>query len=124
SHMKRVLSSSIRTKRRKARQMASISCEPNGCRTIQFMAADGKRKSIRLGKVPQKVADTIKVRVEWINSATITGCALDNDTAKWLTTISDDLHTKLAATGLAAARQTAMITVGQWLSRYRSQRAD
>jgi hypothetical protein len=31
--------------------MASINLESNGRRTIQFVAKDGKRKSIRLGKV-------------------------------------------------------------------------
>ena len=39
--------------------MASISKEPNGRRTIQFVAGDGKRRSIRLGKVSQREAEEI-----------------------------------------------------------------
>jgi len=44
--------------------MASISREPNGHRTIQFVAVDGKRKSIRLGKVSQHAAESVKAKVE------------------------------------------------------------
>ena len=34
--------------------MASITRESNGRRTIQFVCGDGKRRSIRLGKVSQR----------------------------------------------------------------------
>ena len=44
--------------------MASISRQPNGRRTIQFVAPGGKRPSIRLGKVTQRIAETVKLRVE------------------------------------------------------------
>ena len=44
--------------------MASISREANGRRTIQFVAPDGKRRSIRLGKVSQRTAESFRERVE------------------------------------------------------------
>ena len=44
--------------------MASINNEPNGRRTIQFVGADGKRRSIRLGKVSRRQAESVKVKVE------------------------------------------------------------
>ena len=40
--------------------MASISKDKNGNRTIQFVAGDRKRRTIRLGKVTAKTAEGIK----------------------------------------------------------------
>ena len=56
--------------------MASISTDPNGLRLIQFVAGDGKRKSIRLGRVTQKQADKVLTKVEALNAAAITGDAI------------------------------------------------
>jgi hypothetical protein len=53
--------------------MASISREPNGRKTIQFVAGDGRRRSIRLGKVSQRIAEEIKVRVEALLAAAVSG---------------------------------------------------
>jgi len=44
--------------------MASISTGPNGHRTIQFIGADGKRRSVRLGKMSMRQTESIKLRVE------------------------------------------------------------
>ncbi|MDZ4781928.1 MAG: hypothetical protein SGJ19_16885 [Planctomycetia bacterium] len=45
--------------------MASITHDKKtGRRRIQFVGADGKRKSLRLGKVNQRDAEAIKTRVE------------------------------------------------------------
>lgn len=44
--------------------MACINTEPGGRRAIQFIAADGKRRSIRLGRVSGKQAEAVKVKVE------------------------------------------------------------
>jgi hypothetical protein len=48
----------------KERAVASITREANGRRLIQFVAGDGKRKSIRLGKATERIAEEIKVKVE------------------------------------------------------------
>ncbi len=53
--------------------MASISKEPNGRRTIQFVAADGRRKSVRLGKVSQRAAEVARGHVEAIVAAVKVG---------------------------------------------------
>ena len=71
--------------------MASIIREPNGRRTIQFSAADSTRKSIRLGKVSQSVADKVKVKIEHLIAATVSGFPMDNETAQWLAVIGDNL---------------------------------
>ena len=44
--------------------MASISCDPGGQRRILFVAPDGKRKTVRLGKLAQRDAESIKFRIE------------------------------------------------------------
>lgn len=61
--------------------MASITTEPGGRRTIQFVGRDNKRRSIRLGKVSQRIADAVKTRVEQLNAAQIAGHAVEADTA-------------------------------------------
>jgi len=44
--------------------MASIAKDKNGCRRILFVAPDGRRPTIRLGKVSQRAAEGVKDRVE------------------------------------------------------------
>lgn len=102
--------------------MASITTEANGRRTIQFVAKDGKRKSIRLGKCSQQVAEAVKVRVEHLNAATIHGHAVDADMARWLLSIDGILTDKLAAVGLITEREAA--TLGPFLTAYLDSRTD
>src|SRR5215813_10541180 len=79
--------------------VASISCDDNGRRTSQFMH-NGKRRTIRLGKVSQRVADEVKRRIEAIQAASESGVSLDRETAEWVGGIGDALAEKLAAVGL------------------------
>ena len=53
--------------------MASISTTSDGRRIIQFTAGDGRRHSIRFGKISLRVAQAVKLRVEAMNVAQITG---------------------------------------------------
>ena len=62
--------------------MASIAQDGGGRRRIQFVAKDGKRRAIRLGKVSQRQAEAVKVKVEQLNVASITGHAVDEETAR------------------------------------------
>jgi integrase len=102
--------------------MASISREPNGYRTIQFIDRDRKRKSIRLGKVSQRLAESIKAKVEALNAAQISKCALDDDTARWVSQVGDDLAAKLAAVGLIGERASTLL--GEFLDAYVARRTD
>ncbi|HEX4130875.1 MAG TPA: tyrosine-type recombinase/integrase [Pirellulales bacterium] len=105
--------------------MASIYQERTGHRTIQFVGTDGKRRSIRLGKVPQKAAESIKIRVEHILAAKFAGHALDDETARWLSTLSATLMDKLAAAGLVPKRVSqAQATLVAYLQDYVSRRID
>ena len=94
--------------------MASLSSDENGNRTVQFVAGDGKRRSVRLGKVPKKVAEGVKLRVEALNAAAVSRLPLDGETATWVAGIGDDLAAKLAAVGLIPAR--ASQTLGAFLA--------
>lgn len=82
--------------------MANIVNEKNGCKRIQFVAPCGKRKTIRLGKIDKRGAESIKYRVESLLTAAITG-SMDRDTAVWVSTLTEtspELKRKLAAAGL------------------------
>ncbi len=96
--------------------MASISIDPNGRRRIQFVGADGKRRAIRLGKVSQRYAEAVKVKVEDLVAASITGHVPADETSRWLAGLSDKMTEKLARVGLTHRRQSTKLQ--EWLDRY------
>jgi integrase len=89
--------------------MATLYTESNGCRRVQFAGADKKRRSVRLGKVPLKLANEIKLKVEALNAASLSGMPIDPETARWVARVGDDLAAKLAAAGLIAPRGAATL---------------
>jgi integrase len=102
--------------------MASISTDSKGNRTVQFIAADRKRRSIRLGQVKMKQAIDIKLKIEALNAAKIACLPIDVEIARWVADIGDDLAEKLAATGLIAKRGTARLD--GFIAEYISTRTD
>lgn len=105
--------------------MASISRQANGRRTIQFVGADGRRRSLRLGKVSQRDADAIKTKVEAILSARLSGQALDAETSRWLGIVDPVIQDRMAQVGLISAITTrAKATVGPFLKEYVNRRID
>lgn len=102
--------------------MASISNDPNGHRRIQFSNADGERKTLRLGKVTRRHAESVKVKVEDLVSANITGHAPRDDTSRWLVTLDRKLHDKLAIAGLTQRRHKAKLD--DFIEGYLEQRLD
>ena len=101
--------------------MASLSKDPNGNRTVQFVAGDGKRRSVRLGKVNKKVAESIKVRIETLNALAVARLPMDADTAAWAAGIGDELAAKLAAVGLIPERRSQAL--GAFLAEYLTRRS-
>ncbi len=89
--------------------MASISAERNGRRVIQFFGGDGKRRSIRLGKASQRFAEAVKHKVENLVAASITGHALDDETARWVAALDTIMGDKLADVGLIPKREAATL---------------
>jgi hypothetical protein len=102
--------------------VASISKQPNGRRTIQFVAPNGKRKSIRLGKTSQRDAEAIKTKIEALVASAASGFAWDHETARWVAGIEDVLAGKLARAGLIPKRQAAVLS--DFLDSYFTKRAD
>jgi len=96
--------------------MASISKDPSGNRTIQYIGADGKRRSIRLGKVSAKTADSWKLRIEYLANAVASRLPLDPETATWLRDIGEVLAAKLAKVGLIPPRSSRKL--GEFLEAY------
>jgi len=96
--------------------MASITKHPNGCKIIQFYDADSKRRTMRVGKVSMKAAEAIRVRVECLVSAKITGHALDDVTGHWLKTLDKVMTGKLTKAGLIKARESA--TLGELINNF------
>jgi integrase len=105
--------------------MASIIDDPNGRKRIQFVACDGSRKTIRLGKCNDRAAESVRLRVEELASATINGHALSRETSMWLTGIGDKLHARLARVELVQSRAGAGGTrLGAFTDAYIAGRVD
>jgi integrase len=102
--------------------MASIIDDPKGRRRIQFVAPDGSRKAIRLGKIDRKTAENNCRHVEALLSAKINGDCIPRTTATWLSGIGDKLKAKLAAVGLVEAPKRAAL--GEFLRSYILNRPD
>lgn len=89
--------------------MASLSTDGPGKYRIVFFASDGKRKTLRLGKVSKKLAESIKHRVEAILSAHAARVPLDHETARWTADIGVELAGRLAGVGLIAERKSEVL---------------
>jgi len=100
--------------------MASITTRKNGSRFITFHTAGGTPRHITLGKIAKRYAESFKVRVEDLASAAMHGHAPSDDTARWLASLDDQLHAKLAAVELVPERQSA--TIGTLIDGYIAER--
>ncbi len=92
--------------------MASISKGGNGTKRIVFYDANRTRHFVRLGKIPMKTAETIKIHVESLVAAQTMKVSVDAETAHWVNSISDKIHRRLADTGLIPPRM-AVGTLGE-----------
>ena len=75
--------------------MASVVNDGKGWR-ILFVAPDGKRKTLRLGRVDKKTAESIRVDVESLLASRITGLPVQPATAAWLNATGEAFKEKLA----------------------------
>jgi len=87
--------------------MATIGNDPGGRRRILFVGPAGKRHTIRLGKVSERIAQTILLKVESLLAAKVAHQPVDRETAAWLAEIDDRLHDRLARAELASRRTSA-----------------
>jgi len=105
--------------------MATIGTEPNGTRRILFVAADGSRKTVRLGKCSQRDAEQVCRHVEALATASIHTQPVPRETAVWVRGIGHKLHDRLARAGLVEAReQPGKLLLGAFIDGYIAQRPD
>lgn len=102
--------------------MASIARDPGGRKRILCNRPDGKRVCIRLGKTTMRHAEAVKVKLEAIISAGISGHTLDDETARWVSRLDDTLAKKLARVDLIPKR--ASETLEAFIDSYVQKRTD
>jgi len=102
--------------------VASVIRDPGGRKRIQFVAGDGSRRTIRLGKIERRHAEAIRIKVELLQSAAAMNQPLDRPTSEWVASIDDALHAKLASVGLVKPRLGRSLSA--WLSTFMESRAD
>ena len=101
--------------------MASINRKKSGKRVtyqIQFQNNDGDRKTISLGGFPRRDVEAIRVKIEKLLVAQMTGCPIDGETARWVANLGTKLRNKLAKHGLVDNQQTT--TLGDLVRRYQA----
>ncbi len=105
--------------------MASISRDKNGRRRILFVAPDGRRPTIRLGKVSQRTAEGIKYRVEQLLEAINFNRSMEADLAQWVMDLEPRLAKRLARAGLIPNPEPKpAATLGPFLTDFTTRRID
>lgn len=105
--------------------MASIANDPGGKRRILFVAPDGTRPTIRLGKVSQRAAESVKNRVELLLEAKLLNRPMDGDLAQWVAGLDQRMAKKFAEVGLIPNPEPKPTdTLGPFLRGYIDGRAD
>jgi len=102
--------------------MASLTNEPNGRKRIQFTAPNGSRRTIRLGKMPMRSANAVKLKIENILASKLSGHALDDETARWIANLDSVLVDRLANAGLIERRE--VVELQPFLEAYFEARSD
>jgi integrase len=105
--------------------MASITTEAGGRRRIQIVIADGKRVSVRLGKMSMKDAVSIQHHIENLAGWKFYGRNLSDETAAWLNGRGAFLRGKLEKVGIVdpVARKVT-IALGAFVDDYLGRRVD
>lgn len=105
--------------------MASVCCDPNNRKRVVFEGLDGKRRTLRLGRMEKRHAQMIARFVEDIISAAAAGNAVEPRTADWLRDCPDVMFAKLVAVGLANPRDAVTaVRLGDFLDGYFKRRSD
>ncbi len=84
---------------------------------------DGKRQTLRLGKVTKKNAEEVSRRVEYLLAAKISGDSIDASTSAWIRGLEGNIRDRLAKLGLADPRAKRM-QLGEFLDKYIADRGD
>ena len=95
--------------------MASLVHLKSGAYRIAITRGE-KQKTIHLGKVNKKTADSILSNIDRIIEANAADIALDEKTARWTANIDDTLYGKIVRVGLLPERQRR--TLGTYIDDY------
>ena len=101
--------------------MATVGRDGKGWR-ILFVAPDGARRTVRLGQVDRKTAESICRHVEALLAAKLSGQPVQQETAVWLGNVGDKLRERLARAGLTQNRP--LVTLGAFIKEYIDARQD
>jgi integrase len=100
-------------------------------RLIQFKGVDGKRRSIRLGKLPLKSAEDTREKISLLERYSQSGQEPDGKMQKWLMARPNDVHKTLSDGGLVEPRKPQepvakpkAILLGEFLDGYVEKRSD
>lgn len=102
--------------------MASIVTDPNGRKRISIQAPDGSRKTIRLGEVPDAIADDYLKMAKHLNACQAAPHMVDAEILKKAADMPVQLYDRFARAGLlamreeAAAEATDQVTLGSFLA--------
>ena len=80
--------------------MASLSKESGRESWKLAWREDGRRRSIRLGKLPKRSAESFRVRFEQLLGVRRSGDSLPPALSEWIDSLGDDLRSRLADAGL------------------------
>ncbi|OYP34144.1 tyrosine-type recombinase/integrase [Rhodopirellula sp. MGV] len=110
--------------------MASITKKANGRKVIQLVCPDGKRRSIRLGKIDMAGAKDYKHMIEAIASRRWGGLPPTLPQVEWLNELTDDVHERLASCGVVSSRirikldENRVPPLGEFIDGYLAKRTD
>jgi len=92
---------------------------------ILFVAADGRRRTIRLGRLDRRGAEGVLRHVEALHACKLAGQPIPRDTALWVGGLGPVLRQRLARVGLIVDRpEPERCTLGELLDGYIRTRVD
>ncbi len=107
--------------------MASIGNDSGGRKRILFVAGDGKRRTVRLGRASRRQAETVRGHVENLVAAVLSRQAPPDETSRWGAALPDLLRKRVEAVGLLEPPEPepdAGPTLGAFLGEYLAGRTD
>ncbi len=89
------------------------------------MGLDGNRKTLRIGKMTKRAADSAKLHVEDLLACKTSGTSPRLATSQWVAGLSDTMHKRLAKLELVTPRVRQTVpTLAEWLETYIGSRTD
>ena len=84
--------------------MARIATRNGGLRETASLITDGNPRTLYVGRMPRRDAESVGTKIDHIVSRKITGSQPDHSVAEWIADLPDQLHAKLLKFDLVAPR--------------------